>query len=426
MTNDLESHLADLRKITKLSYLQYSKLAGFAFQIEVKKADLKKVPHDWIKLSQTKALARFRSPEVMRLANELEKCKEQLEIECDAAFKTFLGRIVGDNNYEIYRMVVQAVAQLDCLMSLAAVSSQPHYVQAQYVDEPCIDISHGRHPMVEQHLLDGYVPNDTDLNSQSTRALILTGPNMGGKSSYVRQVALIAIMAQVGSYVPAESARLGILDAVYTRMGAYDNIMSGESTFKVELKECGDIMKHASERSLVILDEIGRGTGTMDGVAIAYAVLAYFVEDVKALTLFVTHYPSLAEFESKFPGIVKNYHMGFLESSNGHSDEDDQDGSPDLSHKTITFLYTLVAGIAHRSYGLNVARLARLPESVITEAGIMSQRLEAEVQEREDEKVLKMVAKMIDKISNGQGTQTEMDNEEMEKMKLVFEEFDRH
>lgn len=397
----LKEHLLQLRKQTKLSYLQYSTTAGIAYQLEVKKLDLKKVPHEWIKLSQTKAVSRFRSPEVIKLVQELDKCKEQLEVECDKAFLQFIQRVMGGNNYEEFRMVVQAVAQLDCLMSLATVASQPHYVQCKYVDEPCMDIKQGRHPMVEQILLDGYVPNDCNMSSSADsrdqRALILTGPNMGGKSSYVRQLALIAIMAQVGSYVPADSARIGILDAVYTRMGAYDNIMSGESTFKVELKECGDIMKSATDRSLVILDEIGRGTGTMDGVAIAHAVLAYFVEDIRALTLFVTHYPSLAEFESIYPHAVKNYHMGFIEQETSSTIEGEE---TEGKHNEITFLYTLEPGTAHKSYGLNVARLARIPDSIIQSAQIMSSKLEHEIVARGNIKVSELVARILKQVSS--------------------------
>lgn len=192
--------------------------------------------------------------------------------------------------------------------------------------------------MVEQLLLDTYVPNDTDLASDRTRALLITGPNMGGKSSYVRQVALIAIMGQIGSYVPAESATLGMLDAVFTRMGAFDNMMAGESTFMVELSETSDILKQATPRSLIILDELGRGTSTHDGVAIAQAVLDHVVRDTRSLTLFITHYQNLSALAKGFEnGELKNVHMRFTESG-----EDGQD---------ITFLYEVGEGVAHRSYG---------------------------------------------------------------------------
>jgi len=192
--------------------------------------------------------------------------------------------------------------------------------------------------MVEQILLDTYVPNDIDLASDHTRALLITGPNMGGKSSYVRQVALIAIMGQIGSYVPAASARLGMLDAVFTRMGAFDNMMAGESTFMVELSETSDILKQATPRSLIVLDELGRGTSTHDGVAIAEAVLDYVVRDTKSLTLFITHYQNLSAMAKRFErGELQNVHMTFEESGT-----DGQD---------ITFLYELGNGVAHRSYG---------------------------------------------------------------------------
>lgn len=391
---------------------------------------------------------------MIRLVQELDKSKEQLEIECDKAFSLFVSRVIGANNsnheaddnnyknyettnYETYRSVIQAVSQLDCLMSLAAVSAQPHYVQAQYVDEPCLRVTRGRHPIVEQHLLDRYVPNDCTLGGDGgERAVILTGPNMGGKSSYVRQVALIAIMAQIGSYVPADAAQLGILDAVYTRMGAYDNIMSGESTFKVELKECCDIMKSATNRSLVILDEIGRGTGTMDGVAIAYAVLKYFIGDLGSLTLFVTHYPGLAEFEwVSAPGVVKNYHMGFLETPTNEEEpqeneepqknDEEQSNNSSMSKTEITFLYTLVPGIAHKSYGLNVARLARIPESVIEAAQVMSSKLENEVMERSREKVSRLVMQMIKRAremsaEGKEGERRDMSEREMANLKILL------
>ena len=216
--------------------------------------------------------------------------------------------------------------------------------------------------MVEQLLLDAYVPNDLVLSNPGTRALLITGPNMGGKSSYVRSGALIAIMGQVGSYVPAASAQLTLLDAVFTRMGAFDNMLKGESTFMVELSETADILKSASPRSLVILDELGRGTSTHDGVAIAEAVLRYVAEDIQALTLFITHYQNLSRTENMFQGELKNVHVKFEEQGEGG--------------KEIVFLYEVGEGVAHRSYGLNVARLAKVPESVLGVAEVRSRELE--------------------------------------------------
>lgn len=240
--------------------------------------------------------------------------------------------------------------------------------------------------MVEQIILDTYVPNDIDLESDGTRALLVTGPNMGGKSSYVRQVALIAIMGQIGSFVPAKSAKLGMLDAVFTRMGAFDNMLAGESTFMVELSETADILKQATPRSLVILDELGRGTSTHDGVAIAQAVLDYMLRSVKSLTLFITHYQHLASMARSFPDHeLRNVHMRFTESGSGSADDEE-----------ITFLYEVGEGVAHRSYGLNVARLANLPTSVLDVARQKSAELEEKIRRRRLEGLIRSVGKTIE------------------------------
>lgn len=215
--------------------------------------------------------------------------------------------------YESFRDVVSCLAQLDCLLSLSVASSQPAYVKPVYKEERSIYVKNGRHPIVEKLIT--YVPNDIHFENTQT-AMILTGPNMGGKSSYIRQVALICMMGQIGLYVPAESATLCMLDAIYTRMGASDNMVKGESTFMVELHETSDIMKHATSRSLVILDELGRGTSTHDGQAIAYATLRYFIEQIQSITLFVTHYPSMSQFAALYPNHANNYYMDYIEEMN--------------------------------------------------------------------------------------------------------------
>ncbi|KAI6879638.1 DNA mismatch repair protein msh3 [Hortaea werneckii] len=209
---------------------------------------------------------------------------------------------------------------------------------------------------------------------------------MGGKSSYVRSVALIAIMAQIGSYVPASSATLGLLDAVFTRMGAFDNMLKGESTFMVELSETADILKQASPRSLIILDELGRGTSTHDGVAIAQAVLSYVVEQLRSLTLFITHYQALARIQEQFAeeGRLRNVHMRFTETESsrpeeGKGDDGDSGGG---GGKDVTFLYQVGEGTAHRSYGLNVAKLAGLPKGLLEVARQRSQAMEEQEAKR--------------------------------------------
>jgi DNA mismatch repair protein MSH3 len=335
-------------------------VGGVEYLIEVRKKspEEKKVPASWAQISATKAVARFHTPEVKRMLQERDQHKENLAAACDAAYIRLLDDISA--KYQELRDCVHSLATLDALLSLAILASQPGYVKPTFTSDIEVTIEGGRHPMVEQLLLDTYVPNDVRL-SHAHRALLVTGPNMGGKSSYVRSVALIAIMGQIGSYVPATSARLGMLDAIFTRMGAFDNMLKGESTFMVELSETADILKSATPRSLVILDELGRGTSTFDGVAIAEAVLDYVVRDLQCLTLFITHYQHLARVKDRFHGgELKNVHMRFQEQGKGE----------------VVFLYEVAEGTSHRSYGLNVARLARVPEAVIQVAGVKSRELE--------------------------------------------------
>ncbi|KAJ4344443.1 Mismatch repair protein msh3 [Didymosphaeria variabile] len=340
----------------------YVTVSGIEYLIEVKRKSPqeKRVPASWQQISSTKAVMRFHTPEVKRMIQQRDQYKESLAAACDTAFKGFLEDISA--KYQDLRDCIQALATLDALLSLATLASQQGYVKPTFTDDIELFVTDGRHPMVEQLLLDNYVPNDVNLSHKSTRGLLVTGPNMGGKSSYVRSIALICIMGQIGSYVPAAEARLGMLDAVLTRMGASDNMMKGESTFMVELNETSDILKAATPRSLIILDELGRGTSTFDGVAIAEAVLDYVVRDLQALTLFITHYQHLAKLQGRFDNReLQNVHMRFEERDGG---------------KEVVFLYEAAEGTSHRSYGLNVARLAKVPEKVIEVAEGKSRELE--------------------------------------------------
>ncbi|KAI9315240.1 muts domain V-domain-containing protein [Dichotomocladium elegans] len=365
IASELGSYLADLKIRVPISGLQYSNVAGIEYLLEVKNTQIKNVPKDWIKISGTKAVSRFHTPFLIQKLKERERHREQLTIASNQAYREFLEDI--SSNYEAFRDVIQALAHLDCLMSLAEVARRPNYTKPTFSDRTTIQVTNGRHPIVEQLLNNDYVPNDIDLDTDGIRTVILTGPNMGGKSSYIRQIALISIMGQIGSYVPADSAHLGILDAIYTRMGAFDNMLKGESTFLVEMHEASDIMKHATPRSLVILDELGRGTSTHDGMAIAYAVLHQFLTHIKAITLFVTHYPFLAD---EFPSAA-NRHMGFIENGgNGRLDD-------------VVFLYKLVEGASVNSYGLNVARMADLPASVLEVAKIKSCEMKAAIEKQQ-------------------------------------------
>lgn len=343
--------------------VEYNTVAGIEYLIEVdnSSATIKKVPASWTKISGTKKLSRFQPPKVTTLIKERDQHKESLAAACDEAYRDLLVGISSD--YQLFRDTIQALATLDCLLSLANIASQPGYVKPSFVTTTSVNIKGGRHPMIEQLLLDAYVPNDISL-SHEQRAMLVTGPNMGGKSSFVRSVALIAIMAQLGSFVPADSAELGIFDAVFTRMGALDNMMKGESTFMVELSETSDILKLATDRSLVVLDELGRGTSTHDGMAIAGSVLDWLVREKKCLTLFITHYQALARMQDQFPnGELRNVHMRFEHSGEGE-------------HEEVTFLYEVGEGVSYRSYGLNVARLAGLSGGVRELAREKSEMLE--------------------------------------------------
>ena len=355
-------------KLGKKRAVDYATVAQIDYLIEVENnsATIKKVPASWMKISGTKKVSRFHAPEVVKLVRERDQHKESLAAACDEAYKGLLADM--STNYQLFRDTIQNLAALDCLLSLASVASQPGYVRPIFTSDTRVEIEGARHPMVEQLLLDSYVPNNVTLSQADTRALLVTGPNMGGKSSYVRSVALIAIMAQTGSFVPATSAKVGVLDAVFTRMGAFDNMMSGESTFMVELSETSDILKLATERSLVVLDELGRGTSTHDGVAIAASVLDYLIREKKCMTLFITHYQMLSRMADGFPaGELKNVHMRFTETND----------------ENVTFLYEVSEGVAHRSYGLNVARLANLGENVIEVARGKSLELEVTTKRRQ-------------------------------------------
>ena len=248
------------------------------------------------------------------------------------------------------------------LCSLAAVAAQRGYCRPEVTTGSEILIREGRHPVVEQVLKDSlFVPNDTELGVPGAQVAIITGPNMAGKSTYMRQVALMVILAQMGSFVPAKSARIGIVDRVFTRIGASDDLASGQSTFMVEMTEVAQILKHATARSLLILDEIGRGTSTFDGMAIARAVLEHVANSKKlgAKTLFATHYHELTAMEAELPN-VKNYNIAVKKRG-----------------RDMIFLRKIVPGAADESYGVEVANLAGLPGSVIIRARQLLQELEA-------------------------------------------------
>ncbi|MBR0104605.1 MAG: DNA mismatch repair protein MutS, partial [Firmicutes bacterium] len=268
-------------------------------------------------------------------------------------------RVLKESNRIKYTAYLIAV--IDVLVNLADAARKNNYVKPVVDDSEVIEIHDGRHPVVERMLSGSFIPNDTILDTEENRLAIITGPNMAGKSTYMRQVALITVMAQMGSFVPAKSARIGVVDRIFTRIGASDDIGAGQSTFMTEMVEVANILNNATEKSLLVLEEIGRGTSTFDGLSIAWAVLEY-VDDKKkigARALFATHYHELTELEGKLEG-VKNYCITV--------EEDGED---------IIFLRKIVRGGAQHSYGIQVARLAGLPRKVITRSKQILKKLDA-------------------------------------------------
>ncbi|XP_038890123.1 DNA mismatch repair protein MSH3 [Benincasa hispida] len=372
----LDSLITLYRKHLGMRKLEFTSVSGNTHLIEL--ASDVKVPSNWVKVNSTKKTIRYHPPEVLAALDELSLANEELMVASRDAWDSFLSGF--SRYYAEFQAAVQALASIDCLYSLAILSRNKNYARPEFVhdDEPAqILICSGRHPVLEGTLQGNFVPNDTNLDVNGEHCQIVTGPNMGGKSCYIRQVALIALMAQVGSFVPAFSAKLHVLDGIYTRMGASDSIQQGRSTFLEEMTETSHILHHSTSRSLVIIDELGRGTSTHDGVAIAYAALHDLLQQKKCLVLFVTHYPKVAEIEKEFPASVGVYHVSYLTSHKNPSLS-----GPKSTEEDVTYLYKLVPGVAKSSFGFKVAQLAEIPLSCIARATEMGVWLEEMVTRR--------------------------------------------
>ena len=331
----------------------------FGYYIEVSNSFKEQVPEEYIRKQTLVNGERYITQELKDLEHEVLTAHDRdaaLEYDLFAALRTEVASQVTR-----VQLAASLVAQLDTLCAFAETAAQNHYCRPEVDESGVIAITAGRHPVVEKMRGDAFfVPNDTHMGAKEERVAIITGPNMAGKSTYMRQVALTVLMAQVGSFVPAQRARIGVVDRIFTRIGASDDLAAGQSTFMVEMNEVSELLRRATKNSLLILDEIGRGTSTFDGMSIARAVLEHCAGRLKAKTLFATHYHELTSLEQELPG-VKNYNVAV------HARGED-----------IVFLRKIVPGGADRSYGIEVAKLAGLPETVLKRAREILRELESQ------------------------------------------------
>jgi len=346
------------RERTGISSLKVRYNKVFGYYLEVTKANLAAVPADYIRKQTTVGAERYVTAELKEYEEKVLTAEERRCALEQQIFELLRGKVVAQA--ASVRAVAEAVASLDVLVSLARCAADYGYCRPQVDASEVIDIVAGRHPVVERMSQDErFVPNDVRLSCAEGQILIITGPNMAGKSTVMRQVALTVLMAQAGSFVPAQSARVGLVDRVFTRVGASDNLARGQSTFMVEMTETAHILHHASRRSLVVLDEIGRGTSTFDGLSIAWAVAEHLHDVVGARTLFATHYHELTDLAREKPRAL-NCSIAVREVGG-----------------RVVFLRKLIAGGASRSYGIEVARLAGLPSEVLARAREILANLES-------------------------------------------------
>lgn len=334
----------------------------FGYYIEVRNIHKDKVPQEWIRKQTLVNAERYITEELKEYEEKILGAEDKI-----LALETQLyTQLVQALNEYIPAIQIDAnqIARLDCLLSFANVARENNYIRPVIVDDDVLDIRQGRHPVIEKQLPIGekYIANDVMLDSKTQQIIIITGPNMAGKSALLRQTALITLLAQIGSFVPAESAHIGLVDKIFTRVGASDNISVGESTFMVEMNEASDILNNLSPRSLVLFDELGRGTSTYDGISIAWAIVEYIHEHpkAKARTLFATHYHELNEMEKSFKRI-KNYNVSVKEVDN-----------------KVIFLRKLERGGSEHSFGIHVAKMAGMPKSIVKRSNEILKELETD------------------------------------------------
>ncbi len=371
-------YLADLQcresERTGIPSLKVSFNNVFGYYIEVRNTHREKVPPEWIRKQTLVSAERYITEELKEYEEKILGAEEKI---LSMETKLFNELVLAALEY-IPQIQVNAslIARLDCLRSFAVVSSENNYVKPDLNDSAKLEITSGRHPVIERQLPPGesYIPNDVLLDTEDQQIIILTGPNMSGKSALLRQTALIVLLAQTGCFVPARKAVIGLVDKIFTRTGASDNISLGESTFMVEMNETASILNNLSDRSLILLDEIGRGTSTYDGISIAWAMVEYLHENrYRAKTLFATHYHELNEMENSFPR-VRNYNISIRELNN-----------------KIVFLRKLKRGGSEHSFGIHVAKMAGMPGSVVSRASEILKELE---QSHEKNELTKPIAEI--------------------------------
>ncbi|MFQ5527528.1 MAG: DNA mismatch repair protein MutS [Thermoanaerobaculia bacterium] len=363
LTQDTKKHLAALeareRDETGISSLKVRYNKVFGYYLEVTRANQNLVPERYERKQTLVNAERYVTTELKELEEQVLEAEER-QIELESRYYTKLVESIATESSRL-QPLADALAEIDVLVTLSEVSARNNYVRPRMfpVGEPIV-IKDGRHPVVEKLSKDTFVPNDLELGGESGEIVLLTGPNMGGKSTYLRQNALIVLLAHTGCFVPAKRAEIGLVDRIFTRVGASDDLTRGESTFMVEMIETANILHNATNRSLVILDEVGRGTATFDGLSLAWAIVEHLHEKTAAKALFATHYHELTELAGLFPRVV-NRTMAVREWEN-----------------KIVFLHRVIGGSADKSYGLHVARLAGIPPEVIDRAGQVLANLEAQ------------------------------------------------
>lgn len=390
-----KEYLANLQKEqaekTGISSLKISFNNVFGYYFEVRNVHKNRVPQQWVRKQTLVSAERYINEELKEYEAKILGAEEKITV-LEAELYNKLVLAISD-----YIAIIQnnasLVAQIDCLQSFARCATENNYAKPELNDSLTLNIKKGRHPVIEKLLPEGeeYIPNDVKLNDNDQQIIIITGPNMAGKSALLRQTALIVLMAQMGSYVPAGSAKLGFVDKIFTRVGASDNISVGESTFMVEMNEAASILNNISRRSLVLFDELGRGTSTYDGISIAWSIVEYLHEhpSAKAKTLFATHYHELNELQNSLKG-VKNYNVSVKEIGN-----------------KVIFMRKLVKGGSEHSFGIHVAKMAGMPKSIVKRAGKILEELE---KTRESGEISKNVDTIGDKREGYQLSMFQLDD----------------